>query len=180
MVKTIPDNASYFLDPQNVLYKMKNEESPDIFSQAAVKKTDKAKTLWQRRASADRRYIVAGYICQTETPEYFRFNLRIIRDGKGRIVREEQGQRTHAFVLTDNLVLTVLPVRHLSINRDNASRQIGARLHVLHILHSAAYPMLRNRRNINCTCKNVNNYRTDCIWEDDTGNYISFMSSYLD
>jgi hypothetical protein len=135
---------------------MKYEELPDILSQAEVKKTDKAKKLWQRRA---RQAIHCGGLhLSGRDNEYFRFNLRIIRDSKTRTAREEQGQCTHAFVLTDNLVLTVLPVSHLSINRDNASRQIGARLHVLQILHSATYPTLRNHRNTNCTCKNVNIY----------------------
>jgi len=112
--------------------------------------------------------------------EYFRFNLRIIRDSKARIVREEQGQRSHAFVLTDNLVLTVLPVSHLSINRDNASRQIGARLHVLQILHSATYPMLRNQRNINFTSKNVNIYSGLTAFGRMIQGIMFRLSSYLD
>jgi hypothetical protein len=135
---------------------MKYEESLDIFSQDEVKKTD---TLTKTRIRRQAIHCGGLHLSDRDRDtEYFRSNLRIIRDSKARIVREEQGQRSHAFVLTHNLVLTVLPVSHLSINRDNASRQIGARLHVLQILYSALYPMLRNQRNINYTCKIVNNY----------------------
>lgn len=53
-----------------------------------------AKTLRQRRATTDRWYILVGYIwLSDQDTEYFRLNLRIRRDSKASIVRQERGQR---------------------------------------------------------------------------------------
>lgn len=126
---------------------------PTFFPEAEVQKTDKAKTFWQRRAAADRQIHSGRVHLSHQDTKCLRFNWRIISDGKSPHCKGGTGTE-HTCICFNRQSRPDFATRQSLVNQSRqCARQIGARLHVLQILHGDTHTVLRN-----FTCNKVEIY----------------------